>query len=308
MKNKKIISLTIFAVVLVAVGILGLSKLFENGWQNVEQIDNKLDVEIIDSVENVFDYKYVTFENMECLEKVNWFVDDKYKTDCFFREQILPLPDGAISYQDAANIAGNAITYTTGETSHQKNTAYLNIVPQFIGKAYNANKELIHFNIVGYDDIDSLAQMDIFYYQSFNETIPQEEKTVSDIEFSVGIDVYTGEIYYLLCYYNYELLKENEGFIYDSPVKYYKDVDSITEKELLSTALEIAKICGNKEEFDKYLVLEYKEYYRVFIQSSLGNIKSVCFLKESNNYKFCYYGNTTVGTSPYDFTFKEILK
>ena len=70
MKNKKIISLTIFAVVLVAVGILGLSKVFENGWQNENTIDNSLDAEIMDAGESVFNYRFITPEEVSAAQKL----------------------------------------------------------------------------------------------------------------------------------------------------------------------------------------------------------------------------------------------
>ena len=48
MKNKKIIPLTIAMVAVVLIGILGMSKLFENTWQQPEQADNSLKTELPD--------------------------------------------------------------------------------------------------------------------------------------------------------------------------------------------------------------------------------------------------------------------
>lgn len=105
MKNKKIISLTVFFVVLVLVGILGLSKLFETSWQNENTVDNSLDAEIVDSVENIFNYPFVIDNG----ETIDW--DNKYMTTP---------PEDAISWQEAANIAGETLKYMYGYTDHQK--------------------------------------------------------------------------------------------------------------------------------------------------------------------------------------------
>lgn len=48
MRNKKIIPLTIAMVAVVLIGILGMSKLFENTWQQPEQADNSLKTELPD--------------------------------------------------------------------------------------------------------------------------------------------------------------------------------------------------------------------------------------------------------------------
>ena len=48
MKNKKIIPLTIAMVAVVLIGMLGMSKLFENTWQQPEQADNSLKTELPD--------------------------------------------------------------------------------------------------------------------------------------------------------------------------------------------------------------------------------------------------------------------
>ena len=69
MKNRKIISLTIFAVVLVAVGIIGLSKLFETTWQNENTVDNSLSAEVVDDAETVFNYPYINKEIAENMEE-----------------------------------------------------------------------------------------------------------------------------------------------------------------------------------------------------------------------------------------------
>ena len=71
MKNKNIISLTIFAVVLVAAGMLGLSKFFENAWQRESTVDNNLNAEIINNSKSVLSTKKKIKDSMKLL--VNGF-------------------------------------------------------------------------------------------------------------------------------------------------------------------------------------------------------------------------------------------
>ena len=112
MKNKKIISLTILAVVLVAVGILGLSKLFETSWQNENTVDNSLDAEIIDDGASTFNYPYVNYTQLSDEEKQIYCYS-------FLEEYILP-ENEKLTYQEVVNKTGEAIKYLTGYTEHQK--------------------------------------------------------------------------------------------------------------------------------------------------------------------------------------------
>ena len=105
MKNRKIALLTVLSVVIVAVGILGLSKLFETGWQNENTVDNSLDAEIVENSEMKIDYPYTISERSLNAEEY---------------------PD-IISYQEAANIAGEAILYLSGVTEHQKVAGEINL-------------------------------------------------------------------------------------------------------------------------------------------------------------------------------------
>lgn len=128
MKNKKIIILTIFAVALILVGILSLSKLFENNWQNENTVGNNLDVVIVDNRENIFNYPYVTpeqaMENSRQVDLSNLIDAAKDNID---------LPEsGRISYQEAVNKVGEDIKYLTGFKNHTVQP----VVAQLINNKY----------------------------------------------------------------------------------------------------------------------------------------------------------------------------
>ena len=108
MRNKKIIPLTIAIVSIVLIGMLSLSKVFEATWQSENTVDNSLSAEVVDDVETIFDYPFVIDNG----ETINW--DNKYMTTP---------PEGAITWQQAANVAGETLKYMFGYTDHQKNQA-----------------------------------------------------------------------------------------------------------------------------------------------------------------------------------------
>lgn len=98
MKSNKIISTTIAMVAAILIGLLGLSKIFEISWQRENTVDNSLDAEIVENSEMKIDYPYIISENSINVEEY----------------------PNIISYQEAANIAGEAILYLSGVTEHQK--------------------------------------------------------------------------------------------------------------------------------------------------------------------------------------------
>lgn len=105
MKNKKLITITVCLVSAVLIGMFGLSKFFENSWQQEKTVDNDLNAEIIDNGEMKIDYPYTVSER-----SLN---SDDYPN--------------IISYQEAANIAGEAILYLSGVTEHQKVAGEINL-------------------------------------------------------------------------------------------------------------------------------------------------------------------------------------
>ena len=122
MKNKNIISLTIFAVVLGAAGMLGLSKFFENAWQRESTVDNNLNAEIINNSKSVFNYPYARYVEME--------KEDKQKYDLYYEEGVnyyVTPRNNEFGYQDAVNVFGETIKYLTGGTSHQKSATIVEL-------------------------------------------------------------------------------------------------------------------------------------------------------------------------------------
>ena len=149
MKNKKIISLTIFAVVLVAFGILGLSKLFENGWQNENTVDNSLDAEIVDNVENIFNYPFEINEDMQIF--INAYPNNQISSLEDFRGgfngEYISQPDkNMITYQQAANYAGEMLKYLYGFTQPQNNTAKITFFDMYYYDEYYRGSTFYSYN------------------------------------------------------------------------------------------------------------------------------------------------------------------
>ena len=134
MKNKKVIFLTIIIVTVALIGVLSMSKVFETMWQQGSTVDNSLSAEVVDDIETAFNYPYINKEIAENMEEKNWFVEAMLRRDSF---DSIPVPENAITYQQAANIIGDAITYACGFTGHQKNPAYINCCDYLIGQTYS---------------------------------------------------------------------------------------------------------------------------------------------------------------------------
>lgn len=304
MKNKKIIPITICLVVAVLIGILGLSKFFETSWQQENTVNNSLDAEIADDTETVFDYPYINKEIAENMEEKNWFVEAmlrRYSDD-------IPVPENAVTYQQAANIVGDAITYACGFTGHQKNPAYINSCNYMIGQTYSEDDPVAtHQRGYKYIHIDEYngEYKDIYQYHNWNELKFDENGSFTDTIIEANVDMYTGEIYMLDINYNDELLNENPKFSYKLPFG-CNYAEGQTEKDMLAAALEITQLMGCNKEFQRYCVLEYKGYYQVYLEYEYGKVKGVSFLKEVNNCLFRRYSDVIYYESPYNFKFKDI--
>lgn len=171
MKNKKIISLTIIIVAVVLIGVLGLSRFFENTWQNENTADNSLDVDITDNTESVFNYPYVDIDTAiedGCLTAINI----KESID---KQKDIPNED-MITYQDAVNKAGEDIKYLTGFTGHT-------ITPVFA--QYISDDVLDEFYL-----IRSYKKPDVI----------GSDKVIS---FEAWIDAYTGEYLHIVIGYDF---------------------------------------------------------------------------------------------------------
>ena len=193
MKNKKIIFLTIFAVALVLVGILGLSKLFENGWQNENTVDNSLNVEIVDTDiytnlgESEFDYPFLTEE--ECVNKkdedaylryrdaidplwpsqTDWAIEKRENRKYYYPEE------GMLSFQEVANKCGEIAKYIVGYTEHTKLPAVIMYHP------VDSNEGITRVS-TGYD----ITGEPYYYYYFLNEN---KDKALQFI-----LNAITGEI------------------------------------------------------------------------------------------------------------------
>ena len=128
MKNKKIVPMTIAMVAVVLIGMLGLTKVFENGWQQENVVDNSLNAEIADDTETVFDYPYFNIEEHSKITDRELLA--RYQNEIANYEEAIRKADknvvmlrfdtepssDMISYQDVANICGEAIKYMYGIT------------------------------------------------------------------------------------------------------------------------------------------------------------------------------------------------
>lgn len=109
MKNKKVIFLTIIIVTVALIGVLSMSRVFETMWQNTGTSENNLDVDESNlQQQTAFNYPYIIDNG----QTVDW--DNQY---------ITTPPEDVITWQQAANIAGETIKDIFGITNHQKSTA-----------------------------------------------------------------------------------------------------------------------------------------------------------------------------------------
>ena len=130
MKNKKIISLTIFAVVLVAVGILGLSKAFETSWQNENTVDNNLNADIENITEDsYFDYPYIAINNLKSIDEIPSDILNMYYpiyiSESILESYRLKPKETMISFQEASNISGEFIKDSLGIAQHTNQPAFI---------------------------------------------------------------------------------------------------------------------------------------------------------------------------------------
>lgn len=304
MKKGKIAIITACAVVLILGGIIALSKVFETSWQKESTVNNSLDADITDA-ETSFDYPYITYEEAGKIAEKDFFITAMLRN---YKNDYIPVPDGAITYQQAVNTVGEAVTYTTGLMGHQKNTSFIHCCERQIGHIYSKNDPVARHRL-GYDyiyrDVQNGPVKTVYCYNNFNEQLFDENGSFVDTAVSALVDVFTGEIYELDINYNKNLLNENPKFSYSLPFG-CNYADEQTAKDMLAAALETAELMGCKQEFGRYCVLEYEGYYSVYLESSFGNLKNVMFLKEANNCVLRRYSAYELGISPYNFTFREI--
>ncbi|MBR6610469.1 MAG: hypothetical protein IKK99_09680 [Oscillospiraceae bacterium] len=134
MKNKKVISLTVVLIGAVIAGVIGMSKLLETYWQTTDSKDNNLTVNEnnFSSEKSVFDYPY--FDVKEHNKLTDNAVRERYISDINLYEITLTQDDenkiiianvdkaptsDMVSYQQVANVCGEAVKYLYGMTEHQ---------------------------------------------------------------------------------------------------------------------------------------------------------------------------------------------
>ncbi len=126
MKNKKIIFISAFLILAFAGGMLLVTKRMEKSWNDTQLTTNNLSAnsENIAINETTFDYPYIIFTKEEAIKHgLPRKVRDIWLQDTVSAEEI----NGRISYQQAANIAGELIKDIYGNLEPQTVPTYIRI-------------------------------------------------------------------------------------------------------------------------------------------------------------------------------------
>lgn len=216
MKNKKIISLTVVAVALVLAGILGLSKVFENGWLNENTVDNSLNVEIIENNSSVFNYPFVSAQQA---------VDEGYgpANEALSASKLYSstYEDNMIEIQKAVNIAGETIKYLTGYTGHQK----LPVMAQLINQV---------------NDTEGIYQ--IMHYKNFVSDTPEQINSDYVKGYDMQIDAITGIVCRILMYYDFDV--EIDGALMSDKISEAK------QSEIIDYVIDILALIYNDSDVE----------------------------------------------------------
>ncbi len=103
MKNKKIVSVTILAVVTVIIGIYSMSKVVENSWLSTESKENNLEVASSGyNISDIGEFSYMTAE--EYLQTLT--EEDAIRA---YKADLVQLDDNMITYDEAAVIGGSSL-------------------------------------------------------------------------------------------------------------------------------------------------------------------------------------------------------
>ena len=280
MKNRKVALLTILSVVIVVAGILGLSKLFETGWQNENTVDNSLDAEIIDSSESVFNYPYINAQMLENDKNSFW------NNIIGITSDIVSVPENAISYQEAANTAGEAIQYITGYMNHQKGTAFVDC--QMWTRFLGVNSPLVS-NEEGVNTDEILTTYKYVFLEDANNDKHFE------VNIYANVDPFTKEIYSI------EFHNENNRNTINSNEWTHgiNDLIAVSEPlktELLTSALYIKELCNSKSDISHYRVYESESHYGVvFVLSDINSKITICFDKGETPMFFDYRNSNDGG-------------
>ena len=278
MKNKKLISITVCLVAAVLVGILGLSKFFESTWQNENTVDNSLDAEIVDSSESVFNYPYITAQMLENDKSLPW------NNIIGITSDVVPVPENAISYQEAANIAGEAIQYITGYMNHQKASAFVDCQ---LWHRYISDNSPLDFSV---DKVHS-EELTVYKYVILEDT---DNDKHFEVDIYATVDPFTKEIYSINFkdenYWSTAITKKwthgiNDLIAVNEPLK----------TELLTSALAIKELCNNKSDISHYRVYESESHYGVVFIPTDINTKITVLFSKGETPMFFNYRNSSVG-------------
>ncbi len=300
MKTKRIISLTVFAVALVLTGILGLSKVFENGWQNENTIDNSLDAEIVENNDGIFDYKYT---NIALFKEDR--TDIEYPLDIIIENHIENVEEYiqksgindtpvTITYQQAANIAGETIKYAIGFTDHQNNVAFVERIP--MKKSVYKYTDLIEeAEELCVEMLDVYECYFIVYYEEvLTSTAPFNEE---HIEISVYIDAQTGKVWDIYVHDYRDDEEVDTGFTAESIID-YRGVPSPLKERLLSDVENILDLCDPGKSINRYSIEETDSCYMAYVETA-DSLSCMSFEKGNNNQLISYNSRVSQVVSPY---------
>ena len=273
MKNRKIALLTVLSVVIVAAGILGLSKFFETCWQNENTVDNSLDAEIVDSSESVFNYPYINAQMLENDKNSFW------NNIIGITSDIVSVPENAISYQEAVNTAGEAIQYITGYMNHQKATAFVDC--QMWTRYLGVNSPLVSNE----ESVNTDETLTVYKYVFLEDANNDKH---FEVDIYATVDPFTKEIYSIEFHNenNRSTINSNE---WTHGINALIAVSEPLKTELLTSALAIKELCNNKSDISHYGVYESETHYGVvFIPTDINSKITITFHKGETPMFFNY--------------------
>ncbi|MBQ7902148.1 MAG: hypothetical protein IJ362_00280 [Oscillospiraceae bacterium] len=304
MKSNKIISTTIAMVAAILIGVLGLSKIFETTWQQENTVDNSLNIEINETENNVFDYRYTNIamfkqEPSSVEYPMNWAIENYIEE---FEKYIIKSgindKPAAISYQQAVNIAGETIKYAIGFTDHQNTVAFVERVPR-INIKYKYTDNIDETEELYTETLDTYECMFMVYYEDVpTPTTPFRE--VKHIEIVVYIDAQTGKVLEIkIRDYRYDRENVDTGFVSESVLD-YRTVPSPLKEQLLSDVENILDICNPGEVINRYSIVELDSCYAAYIEIG-DTVCDMSFEKGNNNQLISYRAEVSQLLTPYHF-------
>lgn len=199
MKNKKIIILTVFIISATVFGVLGMSNIFENIWQTTGEKDNSYTVnrENLQGDATVFNYPYFDVREYKSLTDINAL--ERYSPEIKSYEQYLLSDDkdkllisydkeassDMITYQEVANICGEAIKYMYGITEHQN-------IPVMIKYIYHNDANVLnqkYYQYVLFTESRSYIDMTIDPYSGEIKNITTSQMLVTDFNENIKANI-----------------------------------------------------------------------------------------------------------------------